>query len=73
MCRMQHRVSDLRMTKLNGANLRSSDMAKTIFGANLQVADLSGSNLQGANLEQADLQGANLRVLIWRSKSRGAI
>ncbi|MFZ9065713.1 MAG: pentapeptide repeat-containing protein, partial [bacterium] len=30
--------ADLRMTKLNGANLRSSDMAKTIFfSANLQV------------------------------------
>ncbi|MGB0809134.1 MAG: pentapeptide repeat-containing protein, partial [bacterium] len=54
--------ADLRMTKLNGANLRSSDMAKTIFfSANLQVADLSGSNLRGANLEQADLQGANLQ------------
>ncbi len=46
--------ADLRMTKLNGANLRSSDMAKTIFfSANLQVADLSGSNLRGANLFQS--------------------
>ena len=36
--------ADLRMTKLNGANLRSSDMAKTIFYG----TRLRGTQFQGA-------------------------
>ena len=52
----RHQHPAVRLTDLEGANLRSVDLE----GANLRGANLTGANFMDGNLNRADLCGANL-------------